>query len=101
MGAVPVVSTHQPMPGFVSGCCKSSSDCGQCRSCSYLWVSNGGCEKKKKRKSPSGGFHQQFMAMTTMPVLPPLLILVHPLNSTHRLCSQVFPSTASLNKTLQ
>lgn len=60
-----------------------------------------GVKKKKKRKSPSGGFHQQFMAMTTMPVLPPLLILVHPLNSTHWLCSQVFPSTASLNKTLQ
>lgn len=60
------------------------------------WMRN-----KQKRKSLSGSFHQQFTAMTTMPVLPPLLIPVHPLNSAHRLCSQVFPSTASLNKTLQ
>lgn len=57
--------------------------------------------KKTKEKSLSGSFHQQFVAMTIVPVLAPLLIPVHPLNSTHWLCGQVFPSTASLNKTLQ
>ena len=57
------------VPGLASGCCESGSDCREQRSCSYLWISNGGC-KKRKRKSPSGSFHHQFMAMTTMPILP-------------------------------
>lgn len=55
------------VPGLASGCCKSDSDCAEQRSCSYLWISNGGCEKRK-RKSPSGSFHQQFTAMTTVPI---------------------------------
>lgn len=87
------------VPGLASGCCESGSDCREQSCCSYLWISNGGC-KKRRRKSPSGSFHQQFMAMTTVArTLPPLIASIPWTLPTH--CNQVFPGAASLNKTLQ
>lgn len=68
---------------------------GERRSCSYM--SNVGC-KRRKRKSPSGSFHQQFTAMTTVPI-PSLCS--SSLCIPHVLLTRSVTSAASPNKTLQ
>lgn len=59
-------------------------------------------KKKKKEKKPIRKFPSAVHGHDHRPSpLSPLIVPIHPSDSAHPLCNQVFPGAASLNKTLQ